>query len=528
MGNGEWRNQGKSIATDSAGFVYVGGSIEGPLWFIDTLIPSDYDSRGFIAKLTPAGGLVWFKWYMGSNEVTSLCFDHNNDLCAVGIYYNRVYFEDTILVSNNTDSIYSSNMFIVKYDTAGDLLWAKSTGGCSYPAPLGDIPYKKITVDNDNNLVITGKCIEEIAYFDTTAFVNSLDSVWEQFYGWQYFHRSVGFIAKYNPDGQKIWVKKMGNKLCFPFSVKTDNSNNIVVTGTFDDSATFDTILINPTGTTSVFLVKYNTNGNIIWGTMAGGTSNGNDGLDIAVDSVNNIYFTGQVAGNNIQFDSVIYSQNSRGFLAKYNPSGDLVWLKLLYSETGDGTGGLSLEVKQNDVFIAGYFMDTLVLGNITLTSAGGWHDMFLIKYDLNGDVLQAGQYCDYSKWLYAVDMCLDNNNNIYITGVKQHTALEYDILIARIDSDLPVHIIENVSSNTYLVYPNPSYGIVNIVAENGTDENYLAELYTISGTLVYTGTLKEQNNSIDLSYLSSGVYLLQIRNNNKLSNQKLIINKNP
>ena len=158
----------------------------------------------------------------------------------------------------------------------------------------------------------------------------------------------------------------MGNQYCRPFSVKTDNNNDIVITGDLEYSATFDTILINPTGTTSVFLVKYNTNGNIIWGTMAGGTSNGNFGLDIAIDSVNNIYFTGQVAGNNIQFDSVIYSQNSRGFLAKYNPSGNLIWLKLYYAVSGNGTGGLSLAIKQNEVFIAGYFMDTLVLGNIT------------------------------------------------------------------------------------------------------------------------------------------------------------------
>ena len=196
MGNGEWLNQGKAIATDSSGYVYVGGSIDRPIYFIDTLNNSDNDSRGFIAKLSPEGHLIWFKWYMGSFEVSSLCFDHSNYLYAAGIYNNRIYIEDTILVSNNTDSLYSSNMFIVKYDTTGNLLWARSTGGCAYPAPLGNIPYKKITVDSDNNIVITGKCIEEIAYFDTTVSVTSLDSVWQS--GWYYFHRRAKTLGKKN------------------------------------------------------------------------------------------------------------------------------------------------------------------------------------------------------------------------------------------------------------------------------------------------------------------------------------------
>ena len=59
------------------------------------------------------------------------------------------------------------------------------------------------------------------------------------------------------------------------------------------------------------------------------------------------------------------------------------------------------------------------------------------------------------------------------------------------------------------IVYPNPSD---NIILINGLEENeYLYQVLDISGRIVAKGILQPNENLVDVSALSSGVYVLRV-----------------
>ena len=83
---------------------------------------------------------------------------------------------------------------------------------------------------------------------------------------------------------------------------------------------------------------------------------------------------------------------------------------------------------------------------------------------------------------------------------------------------DNPNSIIKNKNSKV-LIYPNPSREKVNIEIIN-FDGKIKTELYDLIGNLI----IKTNKTTIDLQFLSKGVYLLEIEYNNLLEQLKLII----
>ncbi len=76
----------------------------------------------------------------------------------------------------------------------------------------------------------------------------------------------------------------------------------------------------------------------------------------------------------------------------------------------------------------------------------------------------------------------------------------------------------------TFNIHPNPSCGVFNIKLNQ--DNNILSDItvYTISGKKVYENTLK--TNTINLSNLASGLYLMKITKNGKVATRKISIKK--
>ncbi|MDX2173100.1 MAG: T9SS type A sorting domain-containing protein [Bacteroidota bacterium] len=111
------------------------------------------------------------------------------------------------------------------------------------------------------------------------------------------------------------------------------------------------------------------------------------------IDLAGNVYITGRIEGV-VDFDpsAATYTLNEfqHCFLAKYDPSGALMWAKVL-SGTGTSFGnGLGVDASGN-IFVTGYFNGNVAfnpaLPTLT-TSAIGNSDMFLSKFDSNGSLL--------------------------------------------------------------------------------------------------------------------------------------------
>ena len=181
--------------------------------------------------------------------------------------------------------------------------------------------------------------------------------------------------------------------------------------------------LIIPTGTVTIFLSKYNSNGEFQWLELAGGTDNNNYGNALELDSLNNIYLTGQIGGNNITFGGEIISPKSsyHAFIAKYSTFGNVLWVKDIGTPDNlvggsNHNGGTSLKINSlNEIIFSGFFQDSLLIAGKTIVSVGG-SDMMIMKLNLNGDFVDIGQYVRYG-WTKACDISLGSNDEIFFTG---------------------------------------------------------------------------------------------------------------
>ncbi len=133
------------------------------------------------------------------------------------------------------------------------------------------------------------------------------------------------------------------------------------------------------------FIVKYSSNGeiqNLI------GIGNGYiDSLNSIVATDDGGYLVGGHFSDTITLGEYTLTSNgsSDGMLIKYNSEGNVEWVKQVGNETAVSLSTIDIGTN-GDYVIGGYFRNSLIIGDYTLTSNGGIDIMF-IKYNTNGEV---------------------------------------------------------------------------------------------------------------------------------------------
>ena len=101
-----------------------------------------------------------------------------------------------------------------------------------------------------------------------------------------------GIIVKFDPNGNRLWGTYYGglnyNEIT---DVKIDSQNNIVLCGITHAETNISTVgahKTNLTGISDAFLVKFNAIGTRLWGTYFGGQDH-ESALALDIDSLNNI-----------------------------------------------------------------------------------------------------------------------------------------------------------------------------------------------------------------------------------------------
>jgi len=89
---------------------------------------------------------------------------------------------------------------------------------------------------------------------------------------------------------------------------------------------------------------------------------------------------------------------------------------------------------------------------------------------------------------------------------------------------DTTVSIFEtNLNKETYIIYPNPSNG--KILIELPYINEATISIYNLLGQLKWVKIFLDKTIAIDLFGFKSGIYIIQITQNNQIFNKKLIIN---
>jgi len=238
------------------------------------------------------------------------------------------------------------------------------------------------------------------------------------------------------------------------YATHVDNQGNIYVAGSFkSESMTFGSIILTNTlvGFNDMFLVKYNSQKDVLWAIGMGGTNS--DGIStMDVDAEGNIYIGGYFNSATIDFGGGLTVSNSNTnmsnmLVAKFSSSGIAVWAKTAIGDDGiEQVMDICVDPTGN-VYAVGFFESTSCsFGNFILMNTGT-EDGFLAKYDNSGNVLQAYGYGSESSFPFRFDECTgvgsDNDGNIYMTGFYRSDVTFGDTTLLNSSGDAMAFIVK-------------------------------------------------------------------------------------
>lgn len=518
--------------TDSSGNMYVGGRLDSTVSFVDTTV-NNADITGFLAKFTSDGDMVWFKQFEYSRCVYSMCFDSENNLYISGSYDGKVRIDDTLLYTHDIDTTFFG-MFLAKFDTDGNRIWAKTTGGTFY-YESGYGKLKQMTIDKDDNLVIVGFGIDDLEYFDTTGTYDPTDSIWVTSPWpphWEYPSYYSNYMVKYNKEGQKLWIRDMGGYNQHYLAISTDYSNNILLTGYFWDDYPFvvDTITLYASGGENLFIIKYNPYGHLLWAQRGGSMANVNKGFDIISDTLNNVYLSGQISGGSIEFGGIVYTHHCylNAFITKYNDAGIVQWVNYMPSQVYYENGlnnALSLGIYNGFIYVTGFFYDSLILGFTNMISMMDPSGMFL-KYDSTGNLHDAAMDLVSDNVVYPIEFSISDGNN-YVAGNKAYftSSWKWDLFLGKIAEPFLTGVEFVIVNNNIdcIYYPNPCQDILYIDFYDFSHK--IINVYDINGKLITTLSQNTIRYEIDVRDYLPGVYLLQVQTSDRIITKKIIKN---
>ena len=306
------------------------------------------------------------------------------------------------------------DVFVAKYNPDGSLAWAKSAGG-----PYNDEGYG-IAALSDDSTVLTGFYMDSAVFGQgesnqTTLKASGVNDI---------------FVAKYNPDGTLAWAKSAGGGMPEQgYGVTALSDNTTVVTGVFGGSATFgkgesNSTKLNASGTSDIFVARYNANGTLAWAKRAGGSNAdvGNGVTTLSDDStvVTGIFASSATFGPGEPNSTSLSSAGGRDvFVAKYNTNGTLAWAKRAGGTSDDYAYGVAA-LPDNTTVVTGYYTDAASFGpgesgQKALTSAGA-EDIFVARYNTDGTLAWAnsagGALMEFARAITAL-----SDNTTVLTG---------------------------------------------------------------------------------------------------------------
>jgi hypothetical protein len=211
------------------------------------------------------------------------------------------------------------------------------------------------------------------------------------------------FVAKYDTNGNLLWGRQRGtSERDCAFGLATDSLGNIYATG-FTAAALDGQSHI---GNWDIFLMKFSPTGDWLW-TRQIGTGQNDEAYAVTTDAWDNIYITGYVRGD-------MHGQTRVGsadvFICKYNSSGTRLWTRLFGSEEIEQAWGITCDASGN-VFVTGYTMGSI--DGLPYIANG---DIFLAKYDANGNRLWLRVWGTVNAE-HGYSLATDEAGNVYVSG---------------------------------------------------------------------------------------------------------------
>lgn len=471
----------------------------------------------------------------GSESANDVAVDNQGNVYVVGTFTDTIQTPLGIIISTGNQDI-----FIAKYDSTGNLLWTQSTGGVNSES------VKAVDVDNSGNIFLTGEFTGNATFGGTTVVAGQ--------------GTNAIYIAKYDTNGNFQWVKTGINNVPPPpfgsfgnliSDIKTDTQGNIYVGGQSENPISFGSTTISNSNNT--FLVKYDTNGNLIFGiNVTAGiplklqvnnnklytlTSSPGKALRVVKYDLLGVLLTTSPSLITFAYSPFSYrndftistneditiltnfqlSASTAGssflvaagnpdrdiLLAQFTNTGTFKWAKQLESATFEIVGGISSDTS-NNIYISGSFDNTMTIDTTVLQSVG--QDIFTAKLTPSGSLEWArvagsgntdanSNFINIGGDVYVVGNFFGTANfdNIQITSNGFA-----DVYVAKLGCE--PRPVTGIIGDTLVCLGTTTYQAIN----NSLGNNFI---WTISGG----GTLINNGNTATINWTQTGLYTITV-----------------
>lgn len=250
---------------------------------------------------------------------------------TTGRFQGLVDFDPNAGISNLTSYGSSGDIYVMKLDSLGNLVWRKRMGGNGEDEP------SSMFVDDAGNVYTTGEIIGT-ADMDPGAGVYNLSG-------------SVGgmaFVSKLDANGNFVWARSTQPASVYGNAsgggIAVDNSGNVIVVGTYQGSSV-DSVDFNPDSSATYFLPdptsgglnffvwKLSASGNFVWAKSIACGGSYSSFTEVITDNAGNIISAGSHSSS-VDFDPGAGDYTLPGppngvedvFILKLNAAGNFVW----------------------------------------------------------------------------------------------------------------------------------------------------------------------------------------------------------
>ena len=295
--------------------------------------------------------------------------------------------------------------------------------------------------------------------------------------------------VKYDSSGNQLWLRyyHSGYGLNLAEDMTIDTLGNVYVTGQSQGN----------NGKNGYLTIKYNTNGDSLWTARYTGPDAGSFGRSIAVDRFGNTFVTGGSFGSGTERDIAT---------VKYDSNGVEQWVKRYNGTSNHFDEGVKIKTDEIGIsYVLGY------VNNINRDA-----DFCLIKYLPSGDTAWTRIYgSDTGSFISSdrgKDLVLDDTNNVYFTGWgynvpsspnSSYTTLKYSLngqlIWARFDTNAnyPNSITLDVEGNIYVTGMKGGIKIYTVKYNSAGDKIWGLEYPEYSNGIGGHKILTDENNNV-------------------------------
>ena len=368
----------------------------------------------------------------------TITVDGSGNIYAAGYQYGSGPVTYGTGVSASGAFATGNNAVIVKYDSSGNALWAKSVTVASNASM-----FLGLKTDASGNIYALGyqTGTSPVTYSGTATASGGYSS------------SANAVIVKYDSTGKALWAQSASVAPSFStfYQAVVDSSGYVYVagyqgtTGAFTYSTAGSAMASGNFAGTNAVLVKFDSSGNGVWAKTAVTAPNLSVFSRIAIDPSGYIYVSGYQNGNS----AFIYpgpaaatatapsSSTNNGVIVKFNSSGDALWAKTFTAETAPEASyfyGIAFD-SAGFGYTAGMLNGTGTFtfsGGASATGASSGSNCFVMKFDPSSGDAQwlrtpsvapndsdfSGLAVDSSGNLYAIGTINGNGSYTFSTGV--------------------------------------------------------------------------------------------------------------